>query len=51
MSIEKPKKRQQDEVYSILIISLHRTVKQITEIYNLCFDDVITHIESQEHGC
>jgi len=47
----KNKKREQDDLYSVVIIALHRTVKQVTEIYDLCFDDVMSHIESAEHGC
>ena len=47
----KPKKREQDELYSVLIVALHKTIVQVTEIYDLCFDDVMSHIESQQHGC
>jgi len=48
---EKPKKRVQDEIYEIIISALHRRILQVTEIYDLGFDDVMSHIESVQHGC
>ena len=51
MTVEKPKKRKMDDLYPAIIRTLHKMVVQVTEIYDLCFGDVIAHIESEEHGC
>lgn len=51
MSKEKPKKREYDELYSVLVKALYKTIVQVTEIYNMAFDDVCAHIEQEHHGC
>lgn len=51
MNETKPKKREMDELYTLVIAALHNMIKQVTEIYDLDFDTVIVHIEQEEHGC
>ena len=51
MSEAKPKKREMDELYTLLIAALHNMMKQVTEIYDLDFSTVVVHLEQVEHGC
>ena len=51
MSEEKPKKREIDELYTVMIVALYNLIVQVTEIYDMQFDDVQGNIEQQHHGC
>ncbi len=48
---EKPKKREVDELYSLLIAALYNMNIQVTEVYDMQFDDVQGNIEQLHHGC
>ena len=51
MSEKKEKRREMDELYTLVIAALHNMLKQVTEIYDVDFSTVICHLEQQEHGC
>lgn len=48
---QKPKKRKMDNLYTLIIAALYEMINQVPEIYDLGFDDVMSHIEQHEHGC
>jgi len=48
---DKPKKREMDELYTLVIAALHNMLKQVTEIYDIDYGTVIVHLEQQEDGC
>jgi len=48
---EKPKKRETDELYTLVIAALYNMIIQVTEVYNMGFDEVQGNIEQLHHGC
>lgn len=50
MNETKPKKREMDELYTLVIAALHNMLKQVVEIYDIDFSTVICHLEQEEHG-